>query len=251
MAYNRMHASKLCNETEFKLFSASLAPELERLPMRSVQANIKRVRTARDKHSDLLRRQTIGVRRGAAAKTAPTAAVNTRTEQKVKLFDEALKRFEARFAQLQAVPATVKTTPGAGARPAKAKAKAKGGAVVAATKKATAKPVVAKKPAAKKVVDRKPVSKKPVATKPLKKLVAKKVAVKKSAASKHNAAVGEAAPKKPVRSSKAPAKQPPKSAKAGTARAKTPSIEVKAQMQRVSAHQRTSNAKSQARRNQR
>jgi colicin import membrane protein len=195
MAYNRSHARKLCTEQEYKLFSASLAPELGALPQRSVAANIKRARTARDKHSDLLRRQTIGVRRGAAAKTAPTAAANQRTANKAKLFDEALKRFEAQFKLLEKAAA------------AKAKAAA---AAQKAAEKARAK-------------------------------AAKQAATKKLAATKKVASIKKAA--EPKQKSVVPSKKsvaPKKTAR-----------DAKAQMQRISTHQRSSNARGQAKRDKR
>lgn len=221
MAYNRSHARKLCTEQEYKLFSASLAPELGALPQRSVAANIKRARTARDKHSDLLRRQTIGVRRGAAAKTAPTGAVNQRTANKVKLFDEALKRFETQFKLLEKAEAA-KVKAAAAAQKAAEKARAK------AAKQATAKKAVAAKKAAA------PKSKSAAA----KKTAEPKV---KTAAAKSRAAVKT--PLDAVASTKATQR--------GPQRPRTAARDAKAQMQRISTHQRSSNARGQAKRDKR
>jgi hypothetical protein len=119
MAYNRKQARALSNDSEYELFAASLADSITELTAAQLRGKITRARTLRDKNADLFRRQSLSMREETGTKRGRSGAANERTEQKSRLFDEALKRFEARLAKLnaQAKPAASR----AGTKPAAAK----------------------------------------------------------------------------------------------------------------------------------
>lgn len=102
MAYNRRQARALSNDSEYELFSASLADAIGKLTPTQLRAKIKRARALRDKSTDLFRRQSLAMQETSGSKRGRTGAANERTEQKARLFDETLKRFEARLAKLEA-----------------------------------------------------------------------------------------------------------------------------------------------------
>lgn len=102
MAYNRKQARALSNDSEYELFSASMADAIGALTPAQLRAKIKRARTLRDKNADLFRRQSLAMQETTGSKRGRTGAANDRTEQKARLFDETLKRFEARLAKLEA-----------------------------------------------------------------------------------------------------------------------------------------------------
>ena len=102
MAFNRNHARPLCTDTEYKLFTASLADEIGELTPVQLRSKIQRARKLRDKYRDLLKRQRLANRSRTGAKKGDRAQSNVRTADKAKLFDEALGRFEAKAAKLAA-----------------------------------------------------------------------------------------------------------------------------------------------------
>jgi hypothetical protein len=131
MAYNRKQARALSSDSEYELFAASLGDSITELTAAQLRGKITRARTLRDKNADLFRRQSLAMREETGSKRGRTGAANERTEQKARLFDEALKRFEARLARLnaQAKPAGPRTSAKpAGAEPDTAAARAEGGA---------------------------------------------------------------------------------------------------------------------------
>lgn len=136
MAYNRSHASTLCNKTEFQFFESSLKGSIEKLPQARVQAGIKRARTLRDKYRDLHKRQRLTTRERTGTKKGIKAGTNQRTEQKAKLFAEVLERFESRLKELKREDR---------------KAAADSASKKKAAKKKTAKKKATKKKATKKV----------------------------------------------------------------------------------------------------
>ena len=105
MAYNRRQARAICNDTEYKLFTASLADSITELTPAQLRARIKRARALRDKNTDLFRRQSLAMQESTGSKRGGTGSANQRTEQKARLFDEVLKRFEARLGKVTAEPA--------------------------------------------------------------------------------------------------------------------------------------------------
>jgi hypothetical protein len=150
MAYNRKQARALSNDSEYELFAASLADSITELTAAQLRSKITRARTLRDKNADLFRRQSLAMREETGTKRGKTGAANERTEQKARLFDEALKRFEARLAQLntQAKPA-VSRAPAkrVAAKPAAAAATDGGATEAPAVKKPRATRASAGKPA--------------------------------------------------------------------------------------------------------
>ena len=129
MAYNRKQARAICNDSEYELFTASLADSITGLTPAQLRGKIKRARTLRDKSTDLFRRQSLAMQESTGSKRGKTGSANERTEQKARLFDEVLKRFEARLDKITVEPAPAATKapkkPAATApapKPAKAKA---------------------------------------------------------------------------------------------------------------------------------
>jgi histone H1/5 len=244
MAITRAQAQKICTNPEMQLVLASLADGIGKLTAVQLRSKISRVRTLRDKNLDLFRRQSTSTKAATRTKRGNTGAANANTERKAQLFDETLKRFEARLAKLET--AAAKTA----AKPAK-KAVARKSPTKAAVKKAPAKPAapkksVAKKAAAKKVAAKKVAAKKVVAKKPAaKKAAPKKVAVKKVAAKKpvaKKAVAKKPAAKKAV-AKKAVAKAPvARAQRSATAVSKVVSVRTKV----AGAHARTTKARSQA-----
>jgi hypothetical protein len=105
MAYNRTQARAICNDSEYELFTASLADSITQLTPTQLRGKIKRARTLRDKNTDLFRRQSLAMQESTGSKRGKTGSANDRTEQKARLFDEVLKRFEARLDKTTAEPA--------------------------------------------------------------------------------------------------------------------------------------------------
>jgi hypothetical protein len=229
MAITRAQAQKICTNPEMQLVLASLPDGVAKLTAVQLRSKITRARTLRDKNLDLFRRQSTSTKAATSTKRGNTGAANANTERKAQLFDETLKRFEARLAKLETAAAK------AAAKPA-LKAVARKSPTKAAVKKAPAKPAapkksVAKKAAAKKVAAKKVVAKTPAAKKAApKKVAAKKVAAKKPAAKK-------AVAKKAV--AKAPVARAQRSA---TAVSKVVSVRTKV----AGAHARATKARSQA-----
>ena len=148
MAFNRSHARRLCNASELTLFESSVGAELASLSEAQLKARIVRARNLRDKQQDLLRRQKLATRARTGTKVGASGVANQRSEQKLKLFSEALARFEARLVSVEA-----------------ASARAAVRAAAASGKKAVVRMPAGKKAAAKKPPAKKPPAKKPPAKK--------------------------------------------------------------------------------------
>lgn len=178
MAFTLAQAKKLCNATELQLVMASMPKQAVTLSPAQLRSKIVRARTLRDKNTDLFRSQTAASRAATRSKRGDTGAANQRTENKVILFDESLKRFEARLAKVEALAAKAQA----------AKAKLAGKLV----SKAPVKKVIAKSPTKAAVV------KAPAQPAPPKKSAVKKAAAKtapaKTAAAKK--ALAKTAPAK-------------------------------------------------------
>jgi hypothetical protein len=105
MAYNRRQARAICSDSEYELFTASLADSIIQLTPAQLRGKLKRARSLRDKSTDLFRRQSLAMQESTGSKLGKTGSTNQRTEQKARLFDEVLKRFEARLDKITAEPA--------------------------------------------------------------------------------------------------------------------------------------------------
>nr|WP_296748930.1 hypothetical protein [Thioalkalivibrio sp.] len=145
MAYNRNQARALCNDSEYELFTASLADSISPLTAAQLRGKIKRARTLRDKNADLFRRQSLALRETTGTKRGKTGAANERTEQKARLFDETLKRFEKRLEKITSQSESASAT-----APTKQPVVKSGAATESKAKKAAAKPAAPKKAALKK-----------------------------------------------------------------------------------------------------
>ena len=87
------------------LFELSLADRIRTLSVGELHRQIQRARIARDKASDLLKRQTLATRRRTGSKTGPAGDANERTQRKLQIMSEALERFDKRLAVLDPPPA--------------------------------------------------------------------------------------------------------------------------------------------------
>ena len=244
MAYNRNQARALTNASEYELFTTSLADAITALTPAQLRGKVTRTRNLRDKNTDLFRRQSLSVQETSGSKRGRTGAANQRTEQKAKLFDETLKRYENRLAKLTAAADSAGGSAAAKgsaakpkvAKPAAAKPRAK---PAASTKPAAAKPKASAKTVARPTPAKRKASAKTAAKTALASAVkkgasktpaAKSALAAKSAAEKKTAS----APKGPVQSvGKGPARASGKTAARGKVQA---------------AHTRSSNARSQAKR---
>jgi hypothetical protein len=102
MSLSLKHARELCTQAELALVQASRPTSLRSLTERALRLKVRRARGLRDKFRDLAVRQARkareeqrGTRRAARPARAPL-----RTKQKAALFEEVLRRFEARASEL-------------------------------------------------------------------------------------------------------------------------------------------------------
>lgn len=102
MAFNRNQARPLCSDTEYALFTASLADQIGELTPAQLRNKLQRARRLRDKYRDLEKRQRLANRARTGTKKGDRPQTNARTADKAQLFDEALTRFETRSAKLAA-----------------------------------------------------------------------------------------------------------------------------------------------------
>ncbi len=69
---------------------------MKNLSPKELKNTIDRTRKVRDKYQDLYRRQSIEIAKTSGTKRGRSNQANKRTEQKVKLFNEALERLGSR-----------------------------------------------------------------------------------------------------------------------------------------------------------
>jgi hypothetical protein len=96
MAFNRTQARALCSDTEYRLFEASTNDHVREHTPAQLRSKIARARRLRDKYRDLFKRQRLATRARTGTKKGDAPARNARTEQKARLFEEVLTRFEGR-----------------------------------------------------------------------------------------------------------------------------------------------------------
>ena len=99
MAWNRIQAARLLTDKEMALFEGSLGDQAPRMSDKELQATTRRLRAQRDKYQDLLQRQRVATRGRTGTKSGPSGVANARTEQKVQVFGEALRRLETQQAR--------------------------------------------------------------------------------------------------------------------------------------------------------
>jgi hypothetical protein len=107
LATTLTQARKLLTAAEVELFAASRGDALKALTVVQLRGKVKRARTLRDKHRDLLKRQRLASRGSTGSKSGTSGVANERTAQKAQVFAEVLGRFEQRLAQLEAAAARV------------------------------------------------------------------------------------------------------------------------------------------------
>ncbi len=97
MPVSMSEARKICTKAELELILESTAEKLTTLTDARLRANVAQARRWRDKYRDLAAQQRREARgKGAPRGTKPSQS-NDRTVQKQKLFDAALKKFEAQL----------------------------------------------------------------------------------------------------------------------------------------------------------
>lgn len=114
-------AKAICTAAEYALIREAAPPHIATHTPSKLRGFVSRSRRLRDKYRDLANRQ----RREARGKSAPRGANpsgrNENTLKKVKLFEQALARFEAKLKKLTAKPAA-KASKSPASKPAAAKA---------------------------------------------------------------------------------------------------------------------------------
>lgn len=254
MAITRIQAQKLCNAVEMELVNLSLGDALKALSALQLRGKVKRSRTLRDKLADQFRRQTVATQADTGTKRGHSGAANARTELKLRLMDEVLKRFEARSAQLDAQVAR------------SAQAAAKAAARLARTAAQPAPAVAACKAAAQAAPPAEPKPAPKVAPKRASKAATKAApeVSPKSPAKRAPRAAPQPVPKGAVRAATKPAPAavlPPTPQGPAVARrsrqapevprATAVSAEVAVRGKNIGAHARSAQARSQAKRDQR
>lgn len=262
MSYTRARAQQLCTPTELELIVAGLRDAIGTLTPAQLRAHARRARTQRDRQAALLKKQATAARTArGAGRGAPDA--NRRTQLKLALFEEALRRFETRLARLETAAPTRTgrggtVSPKAAARrapatPAQPKKSVARRATTTRTAKA-AKPAEATKAAkpAKATKAAKPAK----ATKTSKPATATKSATPAKASKAAKAPKADAAVKRapvPARSAKAPAAAVsaagvPTGSKRASKGGTPVSPTVRTRGKAIGAHARSANARGQARR---
>jgi hypothetical protein len=148
MAISRTTAQRLCTKPEFELVEASFAPHVKTLSPARLRQKVARTRRLRDKYRDLARRQRLEARGKRSPQRARPAQGHDNTDRKATLFQEVLDRFEIQLgrAEPDSGSATLeKRKKGSGAA-----GKQKPGAKETGAKKSGATQTGAKKSGAKK-----------------------------------------------------------------------------------------------------
>jgi hypothetical protein len=101
MAYNRNHARRLLTANEMSLFESSLKDRIGDLSRTDLRKKIDRARKARDKYTDLYRRQSLAARDRTGSKRGASGAANERTQQKATMFAEVLTRLDDQLAKIE------------------------------------------------------------------------------------------------------------------------------------------------------
>jgi hypothetical protein len=104
MAISRTTARRLCTKPEFELVEASFAPHVKTLSPARLRQKVARTRRLRDKYRDLARRQRLEARGKRSPQRARPAQGHDNTDRKATLFQEVLDRFEAQLGRAEAAP---------------------------------------------------------------------------------------------------------------------------------------------------
>ncbi len=146
MAQTKATARKLATQAEWTLLEQSFPPLLKDITPGRLKQKVTRARKLQDKYRDLSRQQRGEARGKRRVKGTRPAAGNTNTVTKHEIFAEALERFEAQLAKLEAKAAkelarkekTAEKSASRVAKSAKGSARKKGAATKRATASATA-----------------------------------------------------------------------------------------------------------------
>lgn len=102
MAVHHATARKLATASEWALVEASFGRSITALTPARLRQKVARARKLQDKYRDLARQQRGEARGKRRARSTRAAQGNANTVVKQQMFAEALKRFTARLAQLEA-----------------------------------------------------------------------------------------------------------------------------------------------------
>jgi hypothetical protein len=102
MTISKQRARQLCTKREYEFLEKSWGKELREVTPGRLRQKVSRARTLRDKFRDLARQQAGEARGKRGARSTRPAAGNRNTEIKAQIFDEALERFQARLAEVEA-----------------------------------------------------------------------------------------------------------------------------------------------------
>jgi hypothetical protein len=101
MAISRTTAQRLCTKPEFELVEASFAPHVKTLSPARLRQKVARTRRLRDKYRDLARRQRLEARGKRSPQRARPAQGHDNTDRKATLFQEVLDRFEIQLGRAE------------------------------------------------------------------------------------------------------------------------------------------------------
>lgn len=102
MQITRSNATALLNKGEMGLYDDSRHNPIRGFTSKQLESRIKRARSARDRARDLLRRQKLASRERTGSKRGTSGAANQRTQDKVEILADILRRFEARLKVVKA-----------------------------------------------------------------------------------------------------------------------------------------------------
>jgi hypothetical protein len=102
MAYNRNHIRSFCTDKEYALFVDSTEKAIKQFDLETLKSKRRMAREWRKKYHDLHQRQRLATQRATGVKSGRGGRANERTEQKAKLFQEVVERFDKRIASLEA-----------------------------------------------------------------------------------------------------------------------------------------------------
>jgi hypothetical protein len=109
-------ARALCTKAEYALVSTTRPTFLRGMTPRLVRLKVSRARGLRDKFRDLADRQAREAKGRLPPRGRHPYRGNARTSEKAELFDEVLRRLEARAAELEAKAAALETKAAAPSR---------------------------------------------------------------------------------------------------------------------------------------
>ena len=150
MQITRAKATALLNKGEMQLYDDSRHNPIRGFTVKQLESRVSRARAARDRARDLVRRQKLASRERTGSKGGTSGAANQRSNDKVGILADILKRFEAQAKVAKKTEKEAAKKPATGRKVAKKTTAKKAAAKKATAKKAAAKKASTKRTAAKK-----------------------------------------------------------------------------------------------------